>query len=91
VEAASSGNFQFQTNTDDGVRVWVNGVQIINNWTNHSATTNTSGTVALSAGTRYTIVMEFYENGGQAVAQLRWKTPGTTSYMVIPASRLYTN
>jgi hypothetical protein len=91
VEASAAGNFQFQTNSDDGVRLWVNGVQVINNWTNHGATTNSSASIALTAGTRYTIRMEFYENGGQAVAQLRWKTPGTTSYVAIPASRLYAN
>jgi YVTN family beta-propeller protein len=91
VEASSSGNFQFQTNTDDGIRLWINGVQVINNWTNHSAATNTTGNIAMTAGTRYTITMEFYENGGQAVAQLRWKTPGTSTYVAIPASRLYTN
>ncbi len=91
VEASSSGNFQFQTYSDDGVRVWVNGVQAINNWTDHSAATNTSSTVALTAGVRYTIKMEYYENGGSAVAQLRWKTPGTSTYTAIPASRLYTN
>jgi len=89
VEASSTGSFQFQTNSDDGVRLWINGVQVINNWTNHSATTNTSATIALTGGTRYAIRMEYYENGGQAVAQLRWKTPGTTSYVAIPASRLY--
>jgi YVTN family beta-propeller protein len=91
VEASATGNFQFQTNSDDGVRLWVNGVQVINNWTNHSATLNTSAAVALIAGNRYAITMEYYENGGRAVAQLRWKTPGTTSYVAIPASRLYTN
>jgi len=91
VEASSTGAFQFQTNSDDGVRLWVNGVQVINNWTNHSATTNSSATISLTGGTRYAIRMEYYENGGQAVAQLRWKTPGTSSYVAIPASRLYTN
>ena len=63
--------------------------QVINNWSNHAATTNTSGTVALIGGTRYTIKMEFFDNSGQAVAQLRWKTPGASSYVAIPASRLY--
>jgi hypothetical protein len=91
VEASSTGNFQFQTYSDDGVRLWINGVQVINNWTNHSATTNTTATIALTAGGRYTIRMEYYENGGQAVAQLRWKTPGSSSYVTIPASRLYIN
>jgi hypothetical protein len=91
VEASSTGEFQFQTSSDDGVRLWVNGVQVINNWTNHAATTNTSAVIALTGGSRYTIRMEYYENGGQAVARLRWRTPGTTSYVAIPARRLYTN
>ncbi len=91
VEASSTGDFQFQTNTDDGVRLWINGVQVINSWSNGAASTNTGAPMALIAGNRYTIKMEFYENGGQALAQLRWKTPGTTSYVAIPATRLYTN
>jgi YVTN family beta-propeller protein len=91
VEASSTGTFQFQTVSDDGVRLWVNGVQVINNWSNHSATTNTSATIALTGGTRYTIRMEYYDSGGQAVAQLRWRTPGVTTYSAIPASRLYSN
>lgn len=89
VEASSTGAFQFQTTSDDGVRLWVNGVQVINNWTNHSATTDTSTAVTLTGGARYTIRMEYYDNGGQAVAQLRWKTPGSTSFVAIPATRLY--
>lgn len=91
VEASASGNFQFQTYSDDGVRVWVNNVQVINNWTDHSAATNTSSNVAMVAGQRYTIRVEYYENGGSSVMQLRWKTPGTSSYVAIPASRLYAN
>jgi hypothetical protein len=91
VEAPSTGTFRFQTKSDDGVRLWVNGVRVINNWTNHAATTNTSGNITLTGGTRYSITMEFYENGGQAVAQLRWRTPGSSSYAAIPASRLYPN
>jgi len=91
VEASSTGDFQFQTNTDDGVRLWINGVPVINSWSNGAASTNTGAPMALIAGNRYTIKMEFYENGGQAVAQLRWKTPGATSYVAIPVTRLYTN
>jgi YVTN family beta-propeller protein len=91
VEASSTGQFQFQTSSDDGVRLWVNGVQVINNWTNHAATNNTSAVITLAGGNRYTIKMEYYENGGQAVARLRWRTPGSTSYVAIPVSRLYAN
>ncbi|MCX5673341.1 MAG: PQQ-dependent sugar dehydrogenase, partial [Planctomycetota bacterium] len=61
VEASSTGVFRFQTKANDGVRLWVNGAQVINNWANHSTTaTNNSAAVALTGGTRYPIVMEYY-------------------------------
>jgi YVTN family beta-propeller protein len=90
VEASASGNFRFQTNSDDGVRVWINGTQVINNWTNHSATLNSTGNIALTANQRYTITVEYYERTGSAVMQLRWRLPGTTTYVAVPANRLYT-
>ena len=91
VEATSTGSFQFQTASNDGVRVWINGVLVINNWTNHATTTNNSAAIALTGGTRYAITMEFYDGTGAAVARLRWKRPGQTSFAAIPASRLYAN
>lgn len=90
VEASASGSFQFQTYSDDGVRVWVNGVQVINNWTDHSPTTNTGSAMTLNANQRYTITVEYYERTGGATLQLRWKVPGSTSYVTVPANRLYT-
>lgn len=90
VEASATGNFVFQTNSDDGVRVWVNGVQIINNWTAHSAKLDNSGNVAMTANQRYSITVEYFERTGQSVIQLRWRPPGTTSFVAVPANRLYT-
>jgi YVTN family beta-propeller protein len=91
VEATSTGSFQFQTASNDGVRVWINGVLVINNWTSHATTTNNSASIALTGGTRYAVKMEFYDGTGSAVARLRWKQPGQTSFVAIPASRLYSN
>lgn len=90
VEASATGDFVFQTNSDDGVRVWVNGVQVINNWTAHSATLNNSGNVAMTANQRYAITVEYFERTGQSVIQLRWRPPGTTTFVAVPANRLYT-
>jgi hypothetical protein len=89
VMATSSGTYRFRTISDDGVRLWVNGVQVINNWSDHAATTNTSGTVNLVAGQRYTIRLEYYERSGQAVMRLRWLTPGSGTYVTIPGSALF--
>ena len=37
VEAPVTGAYTFYTVSDDGVRLWVNGQQVVNNWTDHCA------------------------------------------------------
>ena len=88
VQASVTGSYRFRTISDDGVRLWVNGQQVINNWTDHSSTTNTSNAITLTAGVKYTIVLEYYEKGGDATMRLQWLVPNQ-SYVAIPASRLF--
>ena len=59
----------------------------MNNWTDHSPTEN-SGTIALTAGVKYDITMEYYENTGGAVAQLSWSSASTPK-QIIPQTQLY--
>jgi hypothetical protein len=73
--------YRFYANSDDGVRLWVNNVQIINAWTDHSPTEN-SGTIALTAGTSYPVRMEYYERGGGALAQLSWSSPSVPKQII---------
>jgi PA14 domain-containing protein/Big-like domain-containing protein/carbohydrate binding protein with CBM6 domain/fibronectin type III domain protein/strictosidine synthase-like protein len=87
VQARFSQTYTFYTTSDDGVRLWVNGVQIINNWTNHSSTEN-SGTIALVANQKYDILMEYYENTGSAVAKLSWSS-ASQAKQIIPQIQLY--
>ena len=88
VEAPVSGSYRFSTVSDEGIRVWVNGQLVINNWTPHSTTTNTSATIALTAGTRYSLTVEYFERTGGATARLQWSYPGQGT-QIIPASRLF--
>jgi hypothetical protein len=87
VQPQFSETYTFYTQSDDGVRLWVNNVPVVNNWTNHALTEN-SGTIALAAGQRYDIRMEFFENGGLATARLLWSGPSTPK-AVVPTARLY--
>jgi hypothetical protein len=73
--------------SDDGVRLWVNGQQLVNNWTDHGPTEN-SGTISLTAGTRYSVRLEYYERGGGATAQLSWSSSCQTKG-IVPATQLY--
>nr|WP_324259615.1 DUF6701 domain-containing protein [Cellvibrio fontiphilus] len=83
LRAPTTGNYRFQTVSDDGVRLWVNNQLIINNWNDHSATTDTSATVTLQAGYAYDVRLEFYENSGQAVIRLLWSLPGSATFVTL--------
>ena len=86
VEAAFTETYTFYTNSDDGVRLWIGGQQLVNNWTNHAATEN-KGSVDLVAGNTYSLQMEYYEDGSGAVAELRWSSPRTPK-QIIPQAAL---
>jgi len=62
---------------------------MIDKWINRGATTDTTAAINLTAGQRVPVVLEYYENVGSAVARLRWKTPGSSTFEAIPSSRLY--
>ena len=68
------------------MRLWVNGQQLVNNWTDHAPTEN-SGSINLTGGVRYAVRMEFYERGGGAVARLSWSGPSTAK-AIVPQSAL---
>lgn len=82
-----SETYTFKTSSDDGVRLWVNGRLIIDNWTDHGPTDDT-GIIALSAGVKYDIKLEYYENGGGALIRLYWLSPSQAE-QIIPQASLY--
>jgi hypothetical protein len=78
--------YTFITVADDGTRLWINDVPLIDDWTLH-APTERNGTIALQAGESYRVRLEYFENGGGAVAQLLWSSPSQAREF-IPASQL---
>jgi len=87
IEVPRDGTYSFYTNSDDGVRLWVNGRQMVENWTDHGPTEDI-GLITLNAGQRYDILLEYYEAGGGAVMELRWSGPGVNKE-IIPAQYLF--
>ncbi len=79
--------YTFHTQNDDGIRLWVNGVQLINSWTD-SGVVERSGTIALQAGQQYDIKMEYYDNTGSSLAKLLWSSP-TTPKAMVPQDHLF--
>ena len=87
VEALFTEEYTFETTSDDGIRLFVDGELIIDNFTDHSATVD-RGTIRLEAGVRYDIRLEYYERTGRAIVQLRWSSD-SQSLQTIPQSQLY--
>lgn len=66
-----AGNYRFTATMDDGMRVWVDGVQVIDSWTD-SQVHSVTGDIYLQAGS-HQIRVNYYETGGKAVAKLNWQ------------------
>jgi len=87
VEPLYSETYTFYTTSDDGVRLWVDSQLVVDSWIDQGPTEH-SGTIALTAGVKYDIQMDYYENGGGAVAELRWSS-ASQAKEIIPQSQLF--
>lgn len=87
IEATTTETVTFYTVSDDGVRLWINNQLLIDNWTDHAPTEN-AGAIALTAGQKYAVRMEMFENGVGAVARLLWSSP-TIVKQIVPQARLF--
>lgn len=68
---ATSGERTLEVSSDDGIRLWMDGTLLIDDWTNHAEIYH-SVPVNLEAGRSYELKIEFYEDGGSAVARCGW-------------------
>ncbi|MEA3345320.1 MAG: PA14 domain-containing protein [Chloroflexota bacterium] len=66
-----AGTYRFTATVDDGIRVWVDGTPVIDEWWEHPAR-SFSGDITLAAGD-HSLRVEYYEKGGFAVAKLSWE------------------
>jgi hypothetical protein len=86
----SAGYYTFIARTDDGMRLRVDGVSIVDAW-QLQGVTEYRANLQLGAGV-HAVVVEYYENGGSAVAQVSWvaapaPTP-TRTPTVVPTATL---
>jgi hypothetical protein len=86
VQALETETYTFETQTNDGVRLWVDGTLLIDHWVDQAAIWTAD--IPLNRGEKYNIEMRFYENSGEAQAVLRWSSPNT-AYGAIPMNQLF--
>lgn len=81
--------YTFYVIRDDGVRLWVNNQLLIDRWFDHAAT-EYSIPIALTAGVKVPIKIEYYQHLGKAVMELGWSSLSTTKE-IIPQSQLFSH
>ena len=76
----SEGRYLFRATVDDGIRVYINGTLVINDWRDGGRRQVTAER-RMTAGS-HTIRVEYYERGGVAVARFGWEdvSPATASW-----------
>jgi hypothetical protein len=79
----STGTTYITAPADDGVKLYLDGVEYINDWYDKGGGGSTAD-VPTTEGTPMVIEMWYYENGGGANVRLMWFT--NTGWEVIPAS-----
>jgi hypothetical protein len=69
-----SETYTFYATSDDGVRLWVNGQLLIDDWNRHAAAER-QGTIALEAAKPVDIRLEYFEYNLDATVRLHWSSP----------------
>jgi uncharacterized repeat protein (TIGR03806 family) len=87
VQPQFNETYTFYATADDGVRLWVNGQELVNGWVDEASTTY-QGSITLKAQQLYNIEMDYYQDGGGAIAELQWSSPSTAE-AVVPQTQLY--
>ena len=78
--------YEFHLGSDDGSALYIDGVQIVDNWGDHGHQVR-SGSIALTAGEPVFFEMHYYENGGGASMELEYTRDGSTD----PAAQVPTD
>jgi subtilisin family serine protease len=78
--------YTFSMESDDGMRVWVDGKPVLDYWFNQWVKRD-SAPITLTAG-RHNLQVDYYENTSSAVASLLWSS-ASEAKQVIPKSQLY--
>ncbi len=86
VEPLYTETYTFTVAKEDNARLWINGTLVADGWTTTGA--SVSGTFAMTAGQRCTLLLEYRETTGNASVSLKWQST-SQALQVIPYQQLF--
>ncbi|MEI9937107.1 MAG: PA14 domain-containing protein [Pseudomonadota bacterium] len=85
IVAPSTNPYQLCTTTDDGARLWLDDVLVIDAWRDQAAVENCAAPLTWTAGSSHKVRFEFYDSFESAEAVLSWSSPSIPK-SVVPSS-----
>jgi len=82
LKTPETGEYSFFLTSDDGSRLWIDEVLLIDNWGEHAAATRAAS--ATLAGGYHRMRVEYFDSGGGAVIRLEWRPPGRDTELLTP-------
>ena len=83
-----SGAYTFYLTCDRGARLWIDNRQVIDSWSGSQGQSAATGAIALAAGQKYDIKLEYYDDQATARCKLEWAS-AFQAREVVPQSQLF--
>ncbi len=85
----TSGDYTFYLSLSDGARLWLDGVLVLDAWSDHAPTELVTNAVPLNGEQAYDFRLETYEHTNTATASLSWSGPATGNVKAVIDSIYY--
>jgi hypothetical protein len=85
VHFVRSGRYAIRANSNDGIRIFVDGRMIVNDPDVHAARLTVPGIAVVEKPGWYPVLIQYFQRKGTAALSLFWQEPGSDRYVVIPA------
>lgn len=86
IQPTSPGAYDFYLCSDDGMRLYIDGQLMIDNWWDRGPSCGAPATIDFSNGQAKSLVVFWYENGGGAMLDLRYASVSNPQMANVPAS-----
>lgn len=77
-----SGSHHFTVESSDGIRLWVNNEQLIDDWENNQSKSS-SGSIYLEKGEYYPVNLEHFDASDEASVKLQWSMSGFEKEVIL--------
>lgn len=90
IRVPESGNYTFYGLSDNGIRLWINGEQLIDYWNGDSwSIEQKTKEVYLEAGKDYEFRMDYFEHVGGSLVHLYWKNDQSIEKEIVPETAFF--